>query len=60
MTARRRKGERDDDPYVMDIGKLFGKRPAWAWMRAGPVAGVDGTTLAVLPLAFAWLSVLAR
>lgn len=55
-----RKGELDEDPYVMDIGKLFGKKPAWDCMWVGSVAGVHGTAVVAIVLAFLWLSLFAR
>lgn len=42
---RVRNGDLDDDPYVMDIGKVFGKTSVWACMRASVTIGVHGVVL---------------
>lgn len=47
-----RKGEHDDDPYVMDIGRLFKKESIRGCMWVGSVAGVHGTTLLLTAIAF--------
>lgn len=42
---RVRKGELDDDPYIMEIGKVFGKASVWGCMRASVTMGVHGVVL---------------
>lgn len=42
---RVRMGELDDEPYVMEIGKVFGKASIWACMRASVTMGVHGVVL---------------
>jgi hypothetical protein len=55
-----RRGELDNDPYVMDIGKLVGRKAAWDCMWVGSVVGVHGTALVMICAAFVWLSLLAK
>ncbi len=47
-----RKGELDDDPYVMDIGTMFGKEGAGKCMLTSVTLGVHGSALALIVIAF--------
>lgn len=49
---RVRKGELDDDPYVMDISKVFGKADVWACMLASTTVLIHGTVLFLIAIAF--------
>jgi hypothetical protein len=48
---RVRKGELDDDPYVMEIGDVFGKASVWSCMRAGVTMFVHGAVLLLTVIA---------
>lgn len=49
---RVRKGELDDDPYVMEIGKVFGRESLFPCMMASVTLGVHGAVLALILIAF--------
>jgi hypothetical protein len=53
---RVRRGELDDDPYVMDIGQIFGKEGPWKCMMTSVTFGVHGSALALIAVAFIVLS----
>jgi hypothetical protein len=55
-----RKAELDDNPYVMDIGGLYGRSPVWHCMRVGSVAGVHCVVLMLLLLGFLALSLFPK
>jgi hypothetical protein len=51
-----RRGELDTDPFVMDIGRLYGQHPVRECMKVDSVAGVHGTVMLLAAVAFAALS----
>ncbi len=53
---RVRRGELDNDPYVMDIGEIFGKEGAWKCMVTSVTLGVHGSALILIVIAFISLS----
>jgi len=57
---RVRKGELDDDPYVMDVASVFGKQPVWPCLKAGAVIGIHGSTLLLVGISFIALGLLSR
>jgi hypothetical protein len=55
---RVRRGELDDDPYVMEIGQVFGRTGVWPCMKASVTLGVHGTVLLLIVIALVALVVL--
>ncbi len=53
---RVRKGELDDDPYVMEIARIFGKARAWPCMLASVTLFVHGAILLLILVAFVTLT----
>ena len=49
---RVRRGELDGDPYVMDIGRVFGHQGVWRCMLASVPLCVHGTSLLLIVVAF--------
>jgi len=56
-----RLGELDDDPYVMDIGKVLGPQGGtWKCMKASATLCVHGAVLLLIGVAFVSLSLVGR
>jgi hypothetical protein len=53
---RVRRGELDNDPYVMDIGEIYGKQGVWKCMVTSVTLGVHGSALILIVIAFISLS----